>query len=112
VIAAVSAYALYFILSLVILRKIYPISYQWRRLFKIVFTGFVLYLVSDFLIGSKATLAVISLEWQEFYLWSTLKLLLLISYPFLLFLLRFYLPEEKSKFRYFATRLFPVRAKD
>lgn len=103
--ATMISFGCYFLISLTILRKIYPISYQWARLGKIVLAAVAIFAISEFLITEKPLMAMITLDWKQWYLWMALKTTLLLLFPVLLYLERFYSREERDKFRYFARKL-------
>jgi O-antigen/teichoic acid export membrane protein len=103
--ATMISFGCYFLISLIILKKIYPISYQWPRLGKIVLAAMIIFVISEFLITDKPLLAMISLDWNQWYLWMALKTALLLLFPVLLYLERFFSREERDKFRYFARKL-------
>ena len=60
--ATVISFACYFLISLTILKKIYPISYQWPRLGKIVLAALIIFVISESLVTDKPLLAMISLS--------------------------------------------------
>jgi O-antigen/teichoic acid export membrane protein len=105
--ATVISFAVYFLLSLAILKKIYPISYQWGRLVKIIITAAVIVAANEIFIGGRSVLSMISLDWKEWYGITAFKTALLIAFPIILYFIRFYNTEELSKFRYFAGILAP-----
>lgn len=97
--ATVISFAVYFLLSLAILKKIYPINYQWFRLFKIVMVAAAVVAVNEFVIGGQSVLSMIALDWGEWYGITAVKFALLISFPVLLYFVRFFNPEEIAKFK-------------
>jgi O-antigen/teichoic acid export membrane protein len=105
--ATVISFAVYFLLSFVILRKIYPIGYQWGRLLKIIFAAAVIIAANERFDGGRAVLSMISLDWGEWYGITAFKTALLIIFPIILYFLKFYKSEELGKFRYFAGLLAP-----
>jgi len=96
--ATVVSYAVYFFLSLMFLRKILLISYQWMRMFKIIVVAVAVLFVNEFLIGDRSLMAMITISWREWYFYIGIKVMLLILFPFLLLLLKFYNSEELTKF--------------
>ena len=99
--ATVISFLCYFVISLVILRKIYPIMYQWGRLLKIVLAALMILGANELLISEKSILAMIAPGWKEWYFCMVWKGFLLILLPVLLFLGNFFTREEKDKFRQF-----------
>jgi len=70
-------------------QKVYPINCEWNRILKIANVSlFILLLIH--LISPKNLIASL-----------IVKTILLISFPFLLYLSGFYIPEEKNKIKYF-----------
>ena len=70
-------------------QKVYPINCEWNRILKIANVSlFILLLIH--LISPKNLIASL-----------IIKTILLISFPFLLYLSGFYIPEEKNKIKYF-----------
>lgn len=101
VFATVISFASYFFLSLILLRKIYPIAYQWLRMFKIILvTGAILF-VNEYFLGGRSLMALITASWNEWYLYMGIKFVLLILFPVLLFISKFFNAEELAKFKEF-----------
>jgi hypothetical protein len=75
------------VLTYVISNRMYPVKYEFGRIFKLLALAVALYLVS---LGVNAN----SLFWTLF-----LKSLLALSFPFCLFLLRFYTQPEIGKIK-------------
>ena len=86
-IATITAYSLLPIGSYFISRRYYIINYEWSRIIKIVIVGGMVYTMSLFVINESLVITIM------------LKLTILLSYPILLYLFRFYQPEELQKVR-------------
>jgi O-antigen/teichoic acid export membrane protein len=97
--ATVISFAAYFLISLVSVQRLFPIDYQWGRLIKIVIVGLAIIAADELLIGSRPIISMISLEWGEWFLWMTMKTMLLFLFPLILYVINFYRPEEKRKIR-------------
>jgi O-antigen/teichoic acid export membrane protein len=68
-------------------QKFYPVQYEWGRIFKMMLAALMVYMISLLVSGDSLVITVV------------LKLVLMILYPGLLYLFRFYKPEEIHKLR-------------
>ena len=84
-IATVIAYSLLPIGSYLISRRYYVINYEWFRIIKIVIIGGTVYGMSLFVSSDTLTVAIV------------LKLAILLTYPILLYIFKFYQPGELQK---------------
>lgn len=81
-IVSVTSYSVITIATFVPLQKIFPISWDWGRIFRLLFVALILLLVS--------------LSIRSNYIWLNilLKFLILISYPLILYFTNFFTPTE------------------
>jgi O-antigen/teichoic acid export membrane protein len=91
-IATFIAQTLYFVMIYYYAQKCYPIPYELGKVFKILLTGIAIYFIS--------TLTADVVLWLRLII----KSLLIISYPFLLYLFAFYEPVELQRIREFWTK--------
>lgn len=84
-IATVISYLLLPIGSYFISKRYYPIKYEWGRVVKIFIAAALVYAGSIFIINDSAIIA------------GVLKLLILLGFPVLLYLFKFFKPEEIQK---------------
>ncbi|HER00158.1 MAG TPA: hypothetical protein ENO22_12535 [candidate division Zixibacteria bacterium] len=97
--ATVISFAFYFLISIRIVQRLFPICYQWGRLLKIVVAGLAIVSANELLIGNSPMISMISLDWGGWYLGMALKTMLLFLFPVILYVMKFFYPEEKRKIR-------------
>jgi len=90
--ATLGAYVALPVIMLFLLRKVYPIKYDFLRVFRIALVGFGLYFACKFI-------------WQPSILNLTWRLLIVLSYPLFLFLLGFFKEGELKRFRAIKNRI-------
>ncbi len=86
--AALATFFSYVVLTLIssmVSLKLYPINYEYKRLWKIVIVGLSIYLLSLLTVSSRLFLSL------------SIKTIILISYPFILFFLGFFEKRELDK---------------
>ncbi len=107
VLATVISFAVYFLLSIIIVQRLFPINYQWGRLLKIVVTGLVIVAAGELLIGNRPIISMISADWTGWYTWMSFKTVLLLIFPVILYLIKFFRPEEIRKINQLCGRTVP-----
>lgn len=88
--AALASFLLMAILSFVISRRFYPVTYEWGRVAKICIAAGVIFAGSFFITDTYSTV-------HSYVIVGVFKLLSLLTFPILLYLLGFYQPEEIQK---------------
>lgn len=88
-VSTVFAYAVGSVIFYFYSQKYYPLTYEWKRIAMIFGTGIILFLISYFLMRK--------LSYLNFFL----KIILLLIYPVLLYLLGFYHKVEMERIRQF-----------
>ncbi|MCJ7508815.1 MAG: oligosaccharide flippase family protein [candidate division Zixibacteria bacterium] len=83
--ATVVAFAFFAGLSWKVVNRIFPVKYEYVRLFKMTALALLIYFISTFV------------KLKSFWLQVTIKALLVLSLPLILYLIGFYLQEEKNK---------------
>ena len=84
--ATAAAYLAFFVIIYFLAKKEYPIPYQWQRLAQVFFTGLIIFFVGIIFVPSQPLILTISI-----------KLGLLITFPIVLFVLKFFTENEVKK---------------
>lgn len=87
-VAAVASFLVMAILGFIISQRLYPVKHEWDRVAKIVIAAGIIYAGSLFIHYDESTIIT-----------GVFKLLTLLAFPVLLYLLRFYRPEEIQKIK-------------